>query len=361
MLQSAAYPWWKIGTLVNTITPPIKLQKSTFGTSGRYPIIDQSQAEIAGWTDDESALIHPVKPLVIFGDHTCAVKLIGTPFAQGADGIKILQTADTLDSRFLFYTLRTCPLESSGYQRHFSKLKEVQIPLPPLEVQQEIVAEIEDYQKIVDGARAVVENYQPYIAVEPEWPLAPIKTVASVESGFGFPLAFQGGISEAIPFLKVSDMNLPGNETHIVLWNNTISTDVLLEIKAKSFPAGTVIFPKIGAAIATNKKRILTRESTYDNNVMGIIPDAEKLLPRFLHCWLMKFDISHWASESQPPSMRKTVVEQHEIPIPPLTVQQTIVTDIEAEQSLVDGSRELIQRFEKKIQATIARVWGEDG
>ena len=67
-----------------------------------------------------------------------------------------------------------------------------QIPLPPLEVQREIVAEIEGYQRVIDGARAVIDNYRPQIAVDPEWPMVAIKAVASVESGFGFPTAYQG-------------------------------------------------------------------------------------------------------------------------------------------------------------------------
>jgi type I restriction enzyme M protein len=158
--QSTHYPWYKIESLVETITPPTKIQKTSFGESGRFPIIDQSQEEIAGWTDDESSLIRPSKPLVIFGDHTCAVKLIERPFAQGADGIKILQTVDNLDPRFLYRLLRARPLESSGYQRHFSKLKEYEIPLPPLEVQKEIVAEIEGYQKVIDGNRELIARFE---------------------------------------------------------------------------------------------------------------------------------------------------------------------------------------------------------
>ena len=327
---------------------------------GRFPIIDQSQDEIAGWTDDETAVIRPQKkPFVIFGDHTCAVKLVGTAFAQGADGIKILQTSDGLDPRFLYQVLRVRPVEQGGYQRHFSKLKRLEIPLPPLEVQEEVAAEIEGYQRVIDGARMVVDNYRPHIAVDPEWPLVAIKEVAAVESGYGFPTAYQGKPDEDVPFLKVSDMNLPGNETRIVFWNNTTSRDVLGELKAKTFPAGTVIFPKIGAAIATNKKRILTRTSTYDNNVMGIVPDTDRLLPSFLYAWLMDFDLSRWASDAQPPSMRKTTVEAHKIPLPPLEIQQAIVAEIEAERVLIDANRKLIERMERKIAAAIARVWAE--
>ena len=104
-----------------------------------------------------------------------------------------------------------------------------------------------------------------------------------IESGFGFPLAHQCQTTEDFPFLKVSDMNLLGNETKIVSWNNSVSLNTLKQLKAKAFPAGTVMFPKICAEIVTNKKRILTRESTFDNNVMGIVPDSDKLLLRYLH------------------------------------------------------------------------------
>jgi type I restriction enzyme M protein len=97
------FPLLPIGDLVATLTPPLKIQATNYAASGKFPIIDQSQDPIAGWTDDESSLIHPIKPLVIFGDHTCAIKLIGRPFAQGADGIKILQTSDVLQPQFLYF------------------------------------------------------------------------------------------------------------------------------------------------------------------------------------------------------------------------------------------------------------------
>ena len=56
----------------------------------------------------------------------------------------------------------------------------------------------------------------------------------------------------------------------------------------------------------------------------------------------------------------KFIYENYKIPLPPLSTQQTIIAEIEAEQALVAANRELIERFEKKIQATIARVWGAD-
>ena len=189
--QTATLPWVTIGKLIETIIPPLKIQKTAFATVGRFPIIDQSQNDIAGWTDNEAAVIYPPKPLVIFGDHTCAIKLADEPFAQGADGIKILQTAESLEPRFLFHVLRARPLDSDGYKRHFSKLKALEIPLPPMEVQKEIVAEIEGYQKVIDGARAVIDNYRPHIPVDPSWPEVSLGTICSLVERFQYNVAIR--------------------------------------------------------------------------------------------------------------------------------------------------------------------------
>lgn len=284
---------------------------------------------------------------------------------QGFKNIVITDGTKALPEYVALAVTRLVPMMQSwatgGTFAEISKSKfcKLEIPLPPLEVQREIVAEIEGYQRVIDGARAVLGNYRPHIPVDPEWSLVRLADAARVDSGFGFPLDHQGSSGEEFPFLKVSDMNLPGNETFIVSWNNTVSQATLSELRAKAFPEGTIIFPKIGAAIATNKKRILTKPSTFDNNVMGIVPEKSALSGMFLYYWLANFDLSKWASTAQPPSMRKTTVEDQLIPLPDLATQDAIVAEIEAEQALVNGNRELITRYEKKIDAAIARVWGE--
>ena len=108
-----------------------------------------------------------------------------TPFAQGADGIKILQTSDALDPRFLFHVLRARPLESAGYQRHYSKLKEHQIPLPPLENTKEILAEIRGLPEPINGSRAVLDSYRPHIPIHPDWPMVLLGDVFKLSSGRG--------------------------------------------------------------------------------------------------------------------------------------------------------------------------------
>jgi type I restriction enzyme M protein len=208
-------------------------------------------------------------------------------------------------------------------------------------VSKEKIAANGDYN--LSGGRYLIDDSR-----ASNFPLAAIQDVAEVASGFGFPINEQGKTAESIPFLKVSDMNLPGNETHITSWNNTVSRDSLQKLRAKSFPKGTVIFPKIGAAIATNKKRILSCESTFDNNVMGIVP-GNRIVSEFLYALLQEFNLSKWASDSQPPSMRKSVVEAHTFPLPPLEVQKEIVAEIEGYQNVIDGAQTVLDNYSPHI------------
>ena len=199
-----------------------------------------------------------------------------------------IEISKSIDKSFLYLLLEKesekIKSEGSGMTMiHMTKrgMEKRKFPLPPLDIQKEIVAEIDGYQKIIDGAKQVVDNWKPMIKVDPKWPMVELEEIAKIESGFGFPKNYQGKPDQEIPFLKVSDMNTEGNENEIIYWNNTVSTKELKKLKAKSFPINTIIFPKIGAAIKTNKKRILTKKSTFDNNVMGAIPNENKIAPRF--------------------------------------------------------------------------------
>jgi type I restriction enzyme M protein len=341
--RSTHFPWRKVESLVETITPPSKIQKTAFGVAGRYPIIDQSQEDIAGWTDDESALVRPIKPLVIFGDHTCAIKLIETPFVQGADGIKILQTIDALDPRFLFQVLRARPLESEGYQRHFSKLKEHLIPLPPLDVQKEIVAEIEGYQKVINGARAVVGNYRPHIPIHPDWPKRELGSLAENLDSRRVPITKGDRKEGQFPYYGAS-----GIVDYVA--DYIFDEDILLisedgaNLLARSTP---IAFSVSGKCWVNNHAHVLKFDS----------PSTQK----FVEVHLNSISIEEFVTGAAQPKLNQEALNRIPIPIPDdVATQQAIVAEIESEQTLVAANRELINRFEKKIQDTLARVWDEE-
>ncbi|AWM10687.1 N-6 DNA methylase [Bradyrhizobium symbiodeficiens] len=354
--RSTAFPWMSIDSLVETVTPPFKVQKTSFGATGRFPIIDQSQEAIAGWTDDESILVHPGKPLVIFGDHTCAIKLVETPFAQGADGIKILQTGEALDPRFLFHVLRARPLESDGYQRHYSKLKEYKIPVPPLDVQREIVAEIDGHQKVIDGALVVLDHYRPQLPVKPDWPMVELGDVCEIKSG-GTPSRSEASYWHgSIPWVGSTVCK----DGEVVSAEEFITEKGMNNSAAKLFPKDTTLIALVGATIG--KTGLLKFESTTNQNIAGLYPKslqaldptylfyaAQRLYPEFLRLGEGKFRMANLS-----------FVRERRIPLPPLAVQQAIVADIEAEKVLVAANKTLIDRFKKKTLATLSRLWGEE-
>ena len=129
--------------LVNDITGGNrKFQSSEYQVNAITPIIDQSEKFISGYTN-EDAVVKLKKDVVIFGDHTKALKYVDVDFCLGADGVKVLEPVEELDSTFLYYFLNTITLPEVGYSRHYKFLKETKIPLPPLATQKRI-AEILD-------------------------------------------------------------------------------------------------------------------------------------------------------------------------------------------------------------------------
>lgn len=365
--QSTHFPWRKVESLIDTITPPSKIQKTAFGLVGRFPILDQSQDEIAGWTDDESALVFPSKPLVIFGDHTCVVKLVETPFAQGADGIKILQTIEDLNPKFLFHLLRAKPLESDGYQRHFSKLKEHQIPLPPLDVQKEIVAEIEGYQKVINGARAVLDHYRPHIHIHPDWPMptfedAPFEIVDG-DRGPNYPSKEDLSPLGYCLFLNTKNVRFDGFKFENVEF---ISAKKDQSLRKGKLERGDVLLTTRGTIgnTALYDASVEFEHIRINSGMLIFRPDATKLSSSYLFHFFQSdnFRLQREAivSGAAQPQLPIRSLNEAKIPLPFLAIQQSIVAEIEAEQALVSANRELIVRFEKKIQATLARVWGEE-
>lgn len=231
----------------------------------------------------------------------------------------------------------------------------------------DVVNIFKDYQKGVDvtGRENVVlakknevaqqdyilvgERYTRADIVRGRYPLIKISDICTVYSGFGFPKELQGEEGGSIPFYKVSDMNTPGNESVMNHSNNYVSEGVATKQRWVPASSNTVIFPKIGAAIATNKKRMLSVDSLYDNNVMGITCSTA-IKKEFLYYILCSMELSKWASQSNPPSIRKSTVEEYAIPLPPLSIQEEIVAEIESYQKIIDGARLVVENYKPTIK-----------
>ena len=116
--------------LIDPVTPPKKLRSSTYLPDGRFPVIDQSQNYICGWTNDDESVITAPLPAIVFGDHTCVLKFVDQPFAQGADGIKVFTAKRCVSTPYLYHQLSHKPLVMEQYKRHFSMLKNKFIYFP---------------------------------------------------------------------------------------------------------------------------------------------------------------------------------------------------------------------------------------
>ena len=357
--EPTPYTWAKIGNLIKTVSAPVKIQKTAFAEVGRFPIIDQSQKEIAGWTNDESAVIQPIKPFVIFGDHTCTVKLIESSFAQGADGIKILSTVETLDPRFLYYILRVKPLENKGYQRHFSSLKDYEIPLPPLQVQQEIVAEIEGYQKVIDGARTVVDHYRPQIPIDPNWPMTKIGEACELvmDGTHSSPKNTKTGAQLYITsknvrenFLDLSNVSYISEEDHASIYERC------------PVQKGDVLYVKDGSNTGLAAINTLDQEFSLLSSVAVLRGKSDCLDNRFLSFFLNTNEgrtrMLSMVSGVAITRLTLTKINQAEIPLPAIQVQKQIIAEIESEEALVANCQKLVNRFQEKIRKAIGRVWG---
>lgn len=153
--------------------------------------------------------------------------------------------------------------------------------------------------------------------------------------GSGFPTSIQGITSEDILMCKVSDMNLQGNEKYIKATNNTISEESAIQRKINVSEPGTVIFPKIGGAIATNKRRILVKKTAIDNNCLGIRPFQQINLEWFFLI-LNAIDMAKYQSGTSVPAINQSVIGNIVIALPSEYMQARIVAKVEELMSLCD-------------------------
>ena len=149
---------WKyvhIGHAIKTITPPKKLPSTEYKDRGEFPIIDQSLKYIAGYSNDNTAVVYNDGASIVFGDHTCTLKLIHFPFIQGADGIKIFKSkTDDLLTEYIYQYILANPVISAEYKRHFSDLKEKILSYPTTTIEQQKIADcLLSLDKYIDAAK----------------------------------------------------------------------------------------------------------------------------------------------------------------------------------------------------------------
>ena len=240
--------------------------------------------------------------------------------------------------------------------------KALDIPLPPLEVQKEIVAEIEDYKKVINGARAVLDHYRPHIPIHPDWPIIDLGDICSFKNGLNFDKTSSG---HTVKIIGVSDFqaNLyaPLDDLDEVQLAAPLGAEYLVNACDILFVRSNGNPALVGRSLFIPPPREPTTFSGF--TIRGRIHD-ERALPLFFAHFFKSRDFAEMIKTvGQGANIRNLsqgILNELKVPLPPLATQQAIVAEIESEQALVAANRELITRFEKKIQATLALICGDE-
>jgi type I restriction enzyme M protein len=269
-----------------------------------------------------------------------------------------------LSKEYLFYCLKFSDLSStiSGSaqpQITRASLSPFKIPLPPLTVQKEIVAELDSYQKIIDGAKQVVDNWKPHIDIDPKWRLLPLSTLADIISG-GTPDS--GNVdywNGDIPWVTLVDLPPSDYVSRISDTQRKITQKGLSTSSAKMLPAGSVLVSSratIGR-VAINETPLSTNQGF--KNL--IVKDPSKINNMFLAHVMrsLKDKLDSLGTGGTFKEISKAVIGALDIPVPPISEQIQIIDRIEDEQKLVEANRKLIALYEQKIQDRINKLWNE--
>ena len=135
---------------------PRGLKRMQYETNAPFPIVDQGRGRIAGYSSDVSRLVKDV-PGIIFGDHTREIKYIDFPYVPGAEGIKWIRATGDVALRYLFHYLKSLRIPSRGYNRHWGTVRDLPVPVPPLEVQQEVVRILDQFTTLEAELEAELE------------------------------------------------------------------------------------------------------------------------------------------------------------------------------------------------------------
>ena len=256
-----------------------------------------------------------------------------------------------LSDRFYDYCQLTA---GGGAQGNISptEIMNFKFPLPPISYQEKISEKIIVQNKIISGAKQVLENYKPQITINPEWEIVELGSVCEFSQGIQVDLDLQ------------SKDYIEGHDKFLRIENYTQNSSDLRYIpkelgKNKYVKSDEVVVVRYGASAGFIGRGL---EGILANNLFKVTPN-EKISNNFLFYFLSSDDIQSYFKKitagGAMPALSFKTVEILPIPIPSIPEQEMIVAQIEKEQQLVKSNRELIQLYEQKIEDELNILWAE--
>ena len=354
-VRSSCFPIVPLGEVADVIagqSPPGKSYNNAgIGTpfyQGKVEFGQMFIGEPIKWTTDARRFAEEDDVLMSVRAPVGPVNLATQRICIGRGLAAIRPTKNRLLTSYAFYILRSMEAEIIGNTGatfasiNKGDIRKLQIPLPPLEVQKEIIAEIEGYQKVIDGARAVVDNYRPQIVVDPDWPLRSLGDLAQNLDSRRVPIAKESRKEGPFPYYGASGV-VDYVDDYIFDDDILLVSEDGANLIARSTP---IAFSVSGKCWVNNHAHVLRFKS------LG----TQKLVEVYLNA----VSIEDFVTGSAQPKLNQQALNSIPVPMPhDIATQHQIVGELESEQALVEANRELIDRFEKKIQDTLARVWGD--
>jgi type I restriction enzyme M protein len=252
----------------------------------------------------------------------------------------IIPDKDKIKPLFLFHLLchvdaKTLTPDQAYPSLKISSIQKIKIPLPPLDVQEQIVTELDSYQKIIEGARQVVDNYRPHIDIDPDWDMVELAKVIKISSG------------RFLTAKNQKEGNFPvygGNGI------NGYHNDYFIE-------KPTIVIGRVGAYCGA--VHVIRDKAWVTDNGLYITNFLQDVDIDFIAQMLKQLNINQYAKVGGQPSISQGTVLQLKIPLPDISTQKQISGNISLEQQLINSNQELINMYVQKIKNRIAKVWGE--
>lgn len=269
-----------------------------------------------------------------------------------------------VSTKYVFYVLKANQkdiynFQQGGGQPHVypKDLKTIKIPLPALEIQEQIVKGLDGYSSIINSAKQIVENWKPKIEIDPAWKKVKLGDIASFNMG-GTPAQKEiNSVNAKIPWVKGSDL-IKG---HIFKTDNFITEVGMKSSRARYYSAGSILVGRTGQGKTRGTVALLKIKATTNETMIGIFPGNNLLSSEYLYYFLgmMYVDLRRIGGENERGGLTQQDLREFIIKLPSLKIQKQIVEEIEAERALVESNKKLIEIYENKIKNTIARLWTE--
>ena len=176
-----------------------------------------------------------------------------------------------------------------------------------------------------------------------------LRDIAIVSQGFTFSRLYQGKKNLKWNYFKVADIGLNPNSKYLTNAINTISDITMEEIGALPFPKGSIVFPRVGAALFNNNKKILAQDGVVDDNVLVLtVTDTSKCWYEFLYYYLQGIPLAKWCNSGLVPVINTKTVLSQMVFLPPLPEQQKIAAILSTQDKVIELKEKLLAQKQQQ-------------